>query len=103
MRIADEPLLIIFSIVAAVLSIPLAFVSESAAFRLGLIPTPGMYVYHLLHSPTDPPSSLGSMFATMMMIDGACWFVVLAALGFALDREIKNRQIEREEQERLDG
>ncbi len=103
MRIADEPLLIIFSIVAAVLSIPLAFVSEGAAFQFGLIPTPGIYLYHLLHPQPDPASSLGSMFSTMVMIDSVCWFLVLAALGLALDRAIKNRQIEREEQERLGG
>jgi hypothetical protein len=98
LRIEDEPLLIILTLLAAVVCIPVAFAADGLLLQHGF-PTPGVYVDHLLHPQPQPGflTGIGSLLSTMVVVDSICWFIVLTAVGFLIDRAIKRRSMDRGE------
>jgi len=83
LRIADQKLLIVFTVLAAVLCIPLGLIADGLLLQHGL-PTPGTCVWRLLH-PDPVPSGcltgLGSLLDTMTVVGSTFWFIILMALG----------------------
>lgn len=85
---------LVFTVLAAVISVPLTFLTRGLLERHGL-PNPGIYVWGLLH--THPQSGflgpdLGSLLGTEIFIDSTCWFIALMVAAFVVDRAAKRRK-----------
>ena len=91
LRIAGHKILIVFTVLAAVLCIPLGLMADALLLQ-HCLPTPGTCVWRLVH-PDPVPSGfltgLGSLLDTMFVVDSICWFIVLMALGLLVDRAVK--------------
>jgi hypothetical protein len=90
--IKDEVLLIVLTVIAAVICVPLTFLTDGLLMQHGL-PTPGTYVWQLLHPHPEPGflTGVGSFLNTMIMVDSTCWFIVLMVAAFLIDRAVKRR------------
>jgi hypothetical protein len=91
--IKDEVLLIVLTVIAAVICVPLAVLTGGLLLQLGL-PTPGIYVWGLLHPHPEPGFlvGLGSLLQTEIVVDSICCFIVLMAVAFVVDRAVKRRK-----------
>jgi hypothetical protein len=96
LRIEDEPLLIVLTVLAALVCIPLALLTDGLLLQHGL-PTPGAYVWQTLHPHPEPGflTGAGSLLSTMTAVDSICWFMVLVAVAFLVDRAIKRKSEKR--------
>ena len=75
-----------FAVLAAVASVPLAVLTGGLLMQHGL-PTPGIYVWGLLHPHPQPGflgADLGSLLDTQIIIDSACWFTVFCLGGLMM-------------------
>ena len=81
-------------VLAAVASVMLTFLTPEPLERYG-VPNPGIYVWGLLHPHPRPGflgPDLGSLLGTEIVVDGACWFIVLMVAAFLIDRAVKRSQ-----------
>jgi hypothetical protein len=86
---APVPSLLVFALFAPVPSFGGALLTEALALQFGL-PFPGLIVWDWLH-PDRQSASMGSMLLTWLVVDSACWFIVLMVAGFLIDRAGKRK------------
>ena len=92
--IEDEVLLIVLTVIAAVVCVPLSFLADGLLMQHGL-PTPGLYVWGWLHPHPQPGflgPDLGSLLGTEMVVDSVCWFMVLMVTALLIDRAVKRKK-----------
>lgn len=80
-------------VLAAVVSVVLAFLTHRQLERIGL-PNPGIYVWGLLHPQPEPGfigPSLGSLLGTEIIVNSTCWFILLCIGGATIARLRKRK------------
>ena len=86
----DRLLLVVLIVIAAVVCVPLAFLTEGLFLHHGLL-TPGMHVWAFFHPRPEPGFRLGSLLGTTVVVDSICWFIVLIAAASLVHRVVKKR------------
>jgi len=79
------------TLIAAAASVPLTFLTRRLIERFGL-PNPGVYVWGLLHPHPQPGflgPDLGPLLGTEIVVNSACWFIVLMMTAFLIDRAVR--------------
>jgi len=77
---------IAFAALAAVASAPLAFWTSSHLMQHGL-PTPGVLVWKLVQPDPQPGflgPEIGYFLITDLVVNSACWFLVLCLVGYVV-------------------
>jgi hypothetical protein len=82
-----------FVVFAAVISVPLTFWTEHLLDRYRL-PNPGIYVWGLMHPHPEPGFLVGldSLLGTELVVNASCWFILLCAVEFTIDRAVNKKR-----------